>query len=122
LADDFPLLRSLVDRRAGGQKRLPMPGTGDERVPAPLLASVPVGHGPRAGGSASPPAGGAPGTPLEGISSPQPESPIGLPGESPPSGDQVSPDGEALTTGDRSARADIAAAAGTLDTVVGRRR
>jgi hypothetical protein len=43
LSDDFPLLRSLVDRRAGGQKRLPMPGRGDERVPAPLFANVPVG-------------------------------------------------------------------------------
>lgn len=28
LADDFPLLRSLVDRRPGGQKRLPMAGRG----------------------------------------------------------------------------------------------
>src|SRR5262249_50921113 len=46
LADEFPLLRSLVDRRAGGQKRLPMPGRGDERVPAPLFANVPVGHEP----------------------------------------------------------------------------
>src|SRR5688572_9292299 len=44
LVDDFPLLRSLVDRRAGGQKRLPMPGRGQERVPAPLFASVPAGH------------------------------------------------------------------------------
>ena len=37
LADDFPLLRSLVDRRAGGQKRLPMPGRGKEHVPAPAV-------------------------------------------------------------------------------------
>ena len=44
LADDFPLLRSLIDRRAGGQKRLPMPGRGDERVPAPLFATVATGH------------------------------------------------------------------------------
>ena len=28
LADDFPLLQSLVDCRAGGQKRLPLPGRG----------------------------------------------------------------------------------------------
>ena len=40
LADDFPLLRSLVDRRAGGQKRLPLPGRGDERVPGSLFANV----------------------------------------------------------------------------------
>jgi hypothetical protein len=38
LSDDFPLLRSLVDRRPGGQKRLPMPGRGAERAPGPLLA------------------------------------------------------------------------------------
>lgn len=44
LSDDYPLLRSLVDRRAGGQKRLPMPGRGGERVLAPLFANVPVGH------------------------------------------------------------------------------
>jgi hypothetical protein len=40
LADDFPLLRSLVDQRPGGQKRLPLPGRGDERVPGPLFAGV----------------------------------------------------------------------------------
>src|SRR5712691_7730544 len=44
LADDFPLLRSLVDRRAGGQKRLPMPGRGHERVPGPLFTTPAVGH------------------------------------------------------------------------------
>jgi hypothetical protein len=40
LAEDFPLLRPLVDRRPGGQKRLPMPGRGDEFVPAPLFADT----------------------------------------------------------------------------------
>jgi hypothetical protein len=40
LADDFPLLRSLVDRRPGRQKRLPMPGRGREQAPGPLLADV----------------------------------------------------------------------------------
>lgn len=40
LADDFPLLRSLVDRRSGGQKRLPMPGRGRDLVDAPLFALV----------------------------------------------------------------------------------
>ena len=34
LAEDLPLLRFLVDRRLGGQKRLPMPGRGGERVPS----------------------------------------------------------------------------------------
>jgi uncharacterized protein (DUF2461 family) len=40
LAEDFPLLRSLVDQRAGGQKRLPLPGRGDERVRGTLFADV----------------------------------------------------------------------------------
>ena len=40
LADAFPLLQSLVDRRAGGQKRLPLPGRGHEEVPAPLFANL----------------------------------------------------------------------------------
>jgi hypothetical protein len=44
LATDFPLLRSLVDRRSGGQKRLPMPGRGTEQVPGPLFGGVPSGH------------------------------------------------------------------------------
>jgi Histidine kinase-, DNA gyrase B-, and HSP90-like ATPase len=41
LADDFPLLRSLVNQRAGGQKRLPLPGRGREEVPGSLFANVP---------------------------------------------------------------------------------
>jgi hypothetical protein len=65
LADDFPLLRSLVDRRAGGQKRLPMPGRGDERVPAPLFADGVAGWEPP--GAA---AGGVPTMPGEPPTSP----------------------------------------------------
>jgi hypothetical protein len=122
LADEFPLLRSLVDRRAGGQKRLPMPGRGDERVSAPLFANVPVGHESSGDGSASPPAGGATAKPREGSSSPEPESPIGSPEEGPPSGDQALPAGESLAPGDRQARSDVAALIGTLEAVSGRRR
>jgi hypothetical protein len=44
LADDFPLLRSLVDRRAGGQKRLPMPGRGAEQVPGSLFGDTRTGE------------------------------------------------------------------------------
>jgi Histidine kinase-, DNA gyrase B-, and HSP90-like ATPase len=40
LSDDFPLLRSLVDQRAGGQKRLPLPGKGREQVPGSLFANL----------------------------------------------------------------------------------
>jgi hypothetical protein len=54
LADDFPLLRSLVDRRAGGQKRLPMPGRGTDPVPPPLFADLP-GVGVQPSSSDTPP-------------------------------------------------------------------
>jgi hypothetical protein len=40
LADDFPLLQSLVNRRRGGQNRLPMPGRGGDRTPGPLFANL----------------------------------------------------------------------------------
>ena len=124
LADDFPLLRSLVDRRPGGQKRLPMPGRGDERVPASLFATVPAGHAFAGEGSASPPQGGAGVTPADEESSPPLESPTGSSNEVPPLGDRdrsipehgspVAPDGQP--------HAHIAASAGALDTVIGRRR
>src|SRR5216683_666584 len=122
LADDFPLLRSLVDRRAGGQKRLPMPGRGDERVPASLFANVPVGHESAGKGSAAPPAGDPTAKLPEGSSSPKPESPPRSQEEVPPSGDQALPENEPLGSEDGSAPAQMAASAGTLGTVVGRRR
>ena len=100
LVDDFPLLRSLVDRRAGGQKRLPMPGRGDERVPAPLLAIAPVDREPA--GSTAPPASR--------------ESPLPSP-EVPPAGARPEPQHEAGQP-----RGFIAATADALDTVTGRRR
>jgi hypothetical protein len=122
LADTFPLLRSLVDRRAGGQKRLPMPGRGDERVSAPLFANVPVGH-ESSGEGASPPPGGATAKTQEGSTSPTPSSPINSVEERPPPpGDQAPPGGEAFATGDRQAQSDTAASTGTLETVSGRRR
>ncbi|MGH9373983.1 MAG: ATP-binding protein, partial [Vicinamibacterales bacterium] len=40
LTEDFPLLSSLVERRAGGQKRLPLPGRGDEIVSGTLFARL----------------------------------------------------------------------------------
>src|SRR4029078_12247807 len=58
LADDFPLLRSLVDRRPGGPKRLPMAGRGNERVPALLFANRSVGPESAGRGNDSPSAGG----------------------------------------------------------------
>ena len=60
LADDFPLLRSLVDRRPGGQKRLPMPGRGPERAPGPLLAAFGSGRDDHPPGAEDlPPEGGS---------------------------------------------------------------
>jgi Histidine kinase-, DNA gyrase B-, and HSP90-like ATPase len=117
LAEDFPLLRSLVDRRAGGQKRLPMPGRGGERVPAPLFASAPVGPEPSdaiAGGGARAvsPVSGEPAT-----STPDPPGPS--PGE-PPSGEGQPREPE-LPTPDEGQR-HHAVAAGALDTTAGRRR
>jgi hypothetical protein len=54
LSDDFPLLRSLVDRRPGGQKRLPLPGRGNERVPGSLFANIAGGNGDARTGSPGP--------------------------------------------------------------------
>jgi Histidine kinase-, DNA gyrase B-, and HSP90-like ATPase len=56
LADDFPLLRSLVDQRPGGQKRLLMRSRGREHVPAPLFANLEAG-GSSAGAPVPPPSG-----------------------------------------------------------------
>jgi hypothetical protein len=119
LADDFPLLRSLVDRRSGGQKRLPMPGRGRERVPAPLFANVPVGHEASEVGSQV--AMGVlaklpeePATPTSPPSPPSPSEP--RPAEGEPAQDQ-----QPLEAEERHAQASAISSAG-LDTVAGRRR
>jgi hypothetical protein len=83
LADDFPLLRSLVDRRPGGQKRLPMPGRGREPVPGPLLsdaAAVPDDDADRTVDVTPPPATDVsgptePGNPQPNPNAPPPEHP-----------------------------------------------
>jgi hypothetical protein len=121
LAEHFPLLRSLVDRRAGGQKRLPMPGRGDERVPAPLFAHVPAGPESAGEGSAVSAAGGATAGQPEGPSAPMPESPFPSPREVPPSAGPALPEQEALASKDEPP-ARTAGSAGTLDTSPGRRR
>ena len=51
-----------------------------------------------------------------------PESSPGSPAEAPPPGDQAPPKSGALAPGDGQPPADIAASAGTLDSVAGRRR
>ena len=113
LADDFPLLRSLVDRRAGGQKRLPLPGCGDERVPAPLFATVATGHESTERQAASPPIGGVVKTPEEPPASPSeplPPAPESRPSERQPVGEN-----ESLAPEGGQARPH-AAAVGGLDT------
>lgn len=117
LADDFPLLRSLVDQRPGGQKRLPLPGRGDERVPGPLFANVASGEGEDVAASepasrepheeeeprvdAAPPEEDAPSSPRESESTP---------GAPPPD------------AGGGSGDVESSAVVGTLGTVPGRRR
>lgn len=116
LADDFPLLRSLVDRRAGGQKRLPLPGRGEDRVPAPLFANLPPG----ADGEGDEHAAAQPEQPAGGPAEPpgKPEPPVPAAETEPPreagEADPVSRDDGGNGQG--------RVAAGTLDTVAGRRR
>ena len=115
LADDFPLLRSLVDRRTGGQKRLPMPGRGRERVAAPLFATFPMG-GETLSNSGTPGVPDVPGEQGTSTSGPRP-SPSPEPGadrDNPPERKPLPPE-------EGEPRAHTAAVCG-LDTVAGRRR
>jgi hypothetical protein len=121
LADDFPLLRSLVDRRAGGQKRLPLPGKGKSRVPAPLFANLPAGDGAPGDDGAS--------LATADSTTPSPESPLPPQGARPPSTADVPPardpslpDEGASGTTDTTPHTHHAASEGSLDTVSGRRR
>ena len=91
LADDFPLLRSFVDQRAGGQKRLPLPGKGKARVPASLFATLPSGDD-AAGDDALRQAGGDAPAPSPDGSAPPRESPPRPPEDEPSSGKPSPPD------------------------------
>jgi len=119
LADDFPLLRSLVDRRRGGQKRLPMPGRGQERVPASLVANVRFGQEAAAEGSASSPADET--ATSQGSSAPKPHSPPS-PTEPESRSQDEPPSEDAALPSDRQQESDIVAATAGLGTVSGRRR
>ena len=124
LADTFPLLQSLVDRRAGGQKRLPMPGRGHEPVPAPLFATIATaeegaGLEPSAPEAAEPPgpleeSGQRAGT--EGRAQPDPDR------EAEPPGGGPEPPAPGPTPADTTHHADHPASAGAVETVTGRRR
>ncbi len=116
LADDFPLLRSLVERRAGGQKRLPMPGRGHDRVPAPLFATPAFGTEP----SATPPPDTERATskPEDAVTPPEP--PLAPPVPSGAPHPPAEPDGKSRDGGDSDRLK--AAASGTFETIPGRRR
>jgi hypothetical protein len=120
LADDFPLLRSLVDRRAGGQKRLPMPGRGDARISASLFANLPAGDD-ALGDGLSPSAEAAGIRPPEGSLSkdPEPRGSEQEPAAAAPGSPAAS---EPLEPTDAEPQPHVAAAGGALDTVMGRRR
>lgn len=112
LSDDFPLLRSLVDRRAGGQKRLPMPGRGPDRVEAPLFAQALGGAGDDDESPADLVPPGEAGEPDE--AAPPRDAPV-TPVDPPREADR-----DAGGIGDRPTQTEIAA--GTLETTSGRRR
>jgi hypothetical protein len=120
LADDFPLLRSLVDRRPGGQKRLPLPGRGNDRVPGTLFANLPVGEEPAAGGGTS----GADGEqPVAGSAAfPEHEPEAGHPGEERAPGEEPSSASEPPLDRGGQGAADTSSPVGVLSTVPGRRR
>lgn len=115
LAEDFPLLRALVDRRRGGQTRLPMPGRGDEQAPTPLFASLSAGEGPETEGSDLAPTRSAVQPETESPSEPGP--PVPSPGPTPPSESQAPPGASVPVEGHQ----DTAAAAAP-ETMTGRRR
>ena len=102
MADDFPLLRSLVDHRPGGQKRLPMPGRGRERATGSLFANEGETLAPGPDLSSVEPR--EPSDPRE---APRPETDAPAP-EDPPERDAGGVDGDVP--------------AGTLSTAPGRRR
>ena len=120
LADDFPLLRSLVDHRPGGQKRLPLPGRGDQQVPGPLFAGI----GGRDGVDEAAPLVRAT---TEADAEPD-EAPPDAPRDSEPSA--ASPTGDAAPRDEPmspsspggAGNVEASAAVGTLGTVPGRRR
>ena len=122
LADAFPLLRSLVDQRAGGQKRLPMPGRGDERVPAPLFANLLADRESEGEETASPRAAGRTAKQPEGSATPTPEPRFPPPEDVPTEEGLPEPGNETPAPNDGHVYGRIATAAGTSETVTGRPR
>lgn len=116
LADEFPLLKSLVDHRAGGQKRLPLPGRGDDQVPGSLFANITVSGDEGASAKTTSAVTGADEGEDEERQPPRtPASPSGE-GEGEPAAPAAEPGG----TADHLGR--TPAAVGSLGTVPGRKR
>lgn len=117
LADDFPLLRSLVNQRPGGQKRLPMPGRGEDHAPGPLFANADIGD---AGVPAAPEGRPQPGEDGDGE-----EAGEGEPSQPPVPPEREEPPGEPPTeapAGDGNSAHEGQTAIGTFSTVPGRKR
>ena len=122
LADDFPLLRSLVDHRAGGQKRLPMPGRGKEQVPAPLFANLAAGGDSGGEGQdCRPPQASRGHHPRRGPRRRRNQRPFHRRRRL-PQRTRRGPNRRRRIRRARGAGADTIGSTGTLDTVVGRRR
>ena len=123
LADDFPLLRSLVDRRRGGQKRLPMPGRGHEHAPAPLFADVPGSTPTSMGRGMTHPYAGVPADPDASTPAPPSLTPHTPPETSPPpmSAERDPPVNTAAPSPDHDDQVSTGAGS-ALDQVAARRR
>jgi hypothetical protein len=113
LSDDFPLLRSLVDARSGGQKRLPMPGRGDVPVPGPLFAGL---TSEAAAGVQQPPRIDQNAPSEDATASAEPSTPAGRDQiDAPPPGSEATPPG-------LPDHREAPVAEGTIGSVPGRRR
>ena len=122
LADEFPLLRSLVDRRSGGQKRLPMTGRGDERVPAPLFANIADGVDDHGTGIADASIAAGPAARPHPSSKPEDQESREPQEREPPPGHEPSAETDTPATAIAAEEQVRAAAVGSLDTVAGRKR
>ncbi|HEY2806347.1 MAG TPA: ATP-binding protein [Gemmatimonadales bacterium] len=84
LADDFPLVAALVERRAGGQRKLPMGGNGGPGAPPGTAGGAPIALPGMGGERDSPaPAGAAAPHPAPGTE-PEGPQPVEVPQIPPP--------------------------------------
>ncbi|MEO6212305.1 MAG: ATP-binding protein [Vicinamibacterales bacterium] len=123
LADDFPLLRSLVDHRPGGQKRLPLPGRGDARVPGALFADTSSSEGDGVADVHLATGAGQTSAPEPSVDPPAPDKDAATSPPSPDEDESVSASEEVPPdSAGRESHTRLNAAVGALGTVAGRRR